>query len=105
MLVKLRYCECGRELDKYCRVCSECRAVNAQISKDIYCVSAEGKISISKYLQSDKCKNANKKAFKKWRDKNIEIEKERNHQWKLDNLEYIKKYNREYYKKRLELLK
>lgn len=31
----MRYCECGRELEFRQRVCSECRAVNIQISQSV----------------------------------------------------------------------
>ena len=31
-----RKCECGRELDKKCRTCSECSAVNRSHNLDIY---------------------------------------------------------------------
>ena len=31
-----RKCECGRELDKKCQVCSECSAVNRSLNQDIY---------------------------------------------------------------------
>ena len=32
--LKKRYCECGRELEKRCLICSECRAINRQIQTD-----------------------------------------------------------------------
>lgn len=32
---KKRYCECGRELEYRCQICSECRAVNRAIQIDI----------------------------------------------------------------------
>ena len=32
--LKKRYCECGRELEYRCEICSECRAVNRQIQID-----------------------------------------------------------------------
>ena len=41
--IKKRYCECGRELEYRCRVCSECRQINIELSQDIYRASAKCK--------------------------------------------------------------
>lgn len=32
--LKKRYCECGRELEFHCHVCSECRQINIDIAID-----------------------------------------------------------------------
>lgn len=36
MKTKKRYCECGRELEYRCSVCSECRQINIDIAHDRY---------------------------------------------------------------------
>ena len=40
---KKRYCECGRELEYRCEVCSECRQINIDIAHDRYNASKEHK--------------------------------------------------------------
>lgn len=102
---KRRYCpepNCSRELEKYQRVCSECRTINSQLSKDIYSASRECAIAQDRYNKSEKGKISRRRANKKWREKNREQNLKRLKNWKIENKEHIKKYNREYYKKRTE---
>jgi hypothetical protein len=101
MSTALRYCECGRDLEKYCRICSECRAVNAQIAKDIYNSTKQGKESQDKYNKSEKGKLSRRKADKTWRTKNREANLKRLSDWKKNNKDHVKNYNREYYKSKL----
>jgi long-subunit acyl-CoA synthetase (AMP-forming) len=102
---KTRYCpepHCSRELEKWQRVCSECRTVNSQLSKDIYSASKEGAIAQDRYNKSEKGKIVRRRADKTWREKNREQNLKRLHDWKIENKEHIKKYNREYYKNKSE---
>ena len=39
----MRHCSCGRQLDRYQHVCSECRQSNIDIAQDIYNASKEHK--------------------------------------------------------------
>ena len=94
--VVLRYCECGRELEKWCRLCSECRAVNDQMSKDIYIQSKKGVEAQDKYNKSEKGKITRRRADKKWREENQDIKQE----WKDENKKHIKEYNKKYYQRR-----
>lgn len=49
----MRYCECGRELEKGCRKCSECRQVsvehNMAVAWHTYKNSEKGKATIKAY--------------------------------------------------------
>lgn len=98
---KVRYCECGRELEKYCRLCSECRAINDQIAKDIYNSTRQGAESQNKYNKSDKGKITRRKAETKWRLSHKDYKKEKKSEWYNLNKEHVKQYNKNYYAKRL----
>ena len=50
----LRYCECGRALDRYQHVCSECRQSNIDIAQDIYNASSKHKERALKYYHKNK---------------------------------------------------
>ena len=76
--MKKRYCNCGRELEKYQKKeCTECVAINIQISKDCYATTDEYKQSQDKYNKSEKGKIARRRADKKWRENNPEYVKQR----------------------------
>jgi hypothetical protein len=47
--LKKRYCECGRELEYRCSVCSECRQINIEIARDRYNASTAHKERARKY--------------------------------------------------------
>jgi len=47
--LKKRYCECGRELEFHCHVCSECRQINIDIATDIRNASKEHRARRMKY--------------------------------------------------------
>ena len=49
--LKLRYCDCGRELEYRCRVCSECRQINIDIAHDRYNASQAHKDRTKKYYR------------------------------------------------------
>jgi hypothetical protein len=96
----MRFCECGRELEKYCRLCSECRAINDQIAKDIYVQSEKGIQSQDKYNKSEKGVISRRRAVKKWDLENIELKRKIKQEWNIKNKDRIKEYNRSYYENR-----
>jgi hypothetical protein len=93
----MRFCECGRELEKYCRLCSECRAINDQIAKDIYVQSEKGIQSQDKYNKSEKGVISRRRAVKKWDLENIELKRKIKQEWNIKNKDRIKEYNKSYY--------
>jgi hypothetical protein len=97
---KLRFCECGRKTDKGCRLCSECRAVNDQIAKDIYNASERGQQAQERYNKSEKGKISRHRAEKEWRNKNRSAIKDRKAKWNRDNKERVSEYNRLYYQRK-----
>lgn len=46
---KLRFCECGRELEKYCYLCSECRQINIDHATDVRNASKAHRERVKKY--------------------------------------------------------
>lgn len=60
----MRYCDCGRELDKHCRLCSECAQVKRdylmEINRFNYRNSAKGKEAIHQYENSEHRKELNR---------------------------------------------
>ena len=67
---KKRYCECGRELEYRCKMCSECRAVSDEIRKDK---------ARHTYSKTEKYKITNKKS----NDKRLEYKRK----WRLKHNE------------------
>lgn len=47
--MKTRYCECGRELEYHCHVCSECRQINIDIATDKRNASKAHRERVKKY--------------------------------------------------------
>ena len=80
----MRYCECGRELEKHCTYCSECSYINETISKDIYATTEAGKASRAR-------------ADKKWREKNKEYVRAYHKEYRIKNKEQLNEYQRKYY--------
>jgi len=100
---KQRICpepHCSRELEKYQRVCSECRCINSQLSKDIYASTKEHAESQAKYNNSEKGKIVRRRADKKWREKNRNYNLKRLALWKSENKDHVKNYNAEYYRRK-----
>ena len=95
--------ECqSREVEFRCRICSECRCINSQLSKDIYASTKEHAENQAKYNKSDKCKIVRKRAYKKWRENNKVSEGKRKQAWYDDNKEKVKLYNKKYYENKKE---
>jgi predicted amidophosphoribosyltransferase len=72
--------ECGRVLDRYQRLCSECREVNRQLSMDIarhtYLQTEKGKKYMAVYLANYE-KTEKRKAYKKEYEKTrVEYQRE-----------------------------
>lgn len=70
----MRYCECGRELEKYQKMCSECAVINRSITNDI---------CSHNYEQKPERIKRKKEYLKEYRSKHLE-----------DHKKYMKDYRK-----------
>jgi len=47
----MRYCPCGRALEKYCSLCSECRQINIDHAVDVRNASTAHHKRVAKYYR------------------------------------------------------